>query len=318
MFCRIVIPWDTSAHAPTTQQDTLSLARSISTRTGAAITLAHIIPVPGDSEKDLAERLAVEHMAQRLRDLGMDAEAITEYGPIAEGIVRIAQQAHADLVALTPHQRVALEGIWRPDIMGQFLAELSLPAIITPPTTAPGKASQRSIHLLSDPIASVIVPLDGSELAERALPYAQAFAEEYHRALLLTRVVRPIVSYAAPETSTLLVEAEDENEHEALRYLHTTRKRLAHQATQPVQTMLRVGQPAEEIRLLVEAHPGSLLVMSTHGRTGVTRAVVGSVATAVMRHALGPMLIIPPHCPPLAHDHPFVISQAGAPMRQGG
>lgn len=315
MFRRIVIPWDTSSHAPSTQQDTLALARSIAHRTGAAIVLAHIIPIPGDSAKDAEERAAVERMAQRLRDLGLDAEAVVESGPIAEGIVRVAQQTHADLVALTPHQRGLLEGIWRPDIVGQLFAELSLPALLTPPTAAPGSASQRSVHLLSDPIASVIVPLDGSELAERALPYALAFAEEYHRLLLLTRVVKPFVSYATPETSTLLVE--EENEHEALRYLRETRKRLARQATQPVQVTLRIGQPADEIRQLFEAHPGSLLVMSTHGRTGVTRALVGSVATAVMRHALGPMLIIPLHCPPLTRDRATAPTHAEASTNQG-
>ena len=317
MFRRIVIPWDTSTHAPSTQQDTLALARSIAHRTGAAIVLAHIIPLPGDSAKDTEERAAVERMAQRLRDLGLDAEAVVESGPIAEGILRVAQQTRADLVALTPHQRGLLEGIWRPDIVGQLFAELSLPAILTPPTATPGSAAQRSIHLLSDPVASVIVPLDGSQLAERALPYALAFAEEYHRPLLLVRVVKPIVLYLTAETSAFLVETDEENEHEALRYLRDTRKRLAQQAAQPVQTTLRIGQPADEIRQLFEAHPGSLLVMSTHGRTGMTRAVAGSVATAVMRHALGPMLIIPPHCPPLAHEHTVATAHTDAPTTQG-
>jgi len=317
MFRRIVIPWDTSAHAPSTQQDTLALARSIANRTGAAIVLAHIIPVPGDSKQDAKDRVAVERMAQRLRDLGLDAEAVVETGPIAEGILRVAQQARADLVALTPHQRGLLEGIWRPDIVGQLCADLALPAIITPPTAAPGNASQRSIHLLSDPIAAVIVPLDGSELAERAIPYALAFAEEYHRLLLLTRVVKPVVSYLTPEASTVLVETEEENEHEALLYLRETRKRVAKQATQPVQMTLRIGQPADEIRQLFDSHPGSLLVMSTHGRTGVTRAVLGSVATAVMRHTLGPMLMIPPHCPPLARINASARAHVDAPIRQG-
>ncbi|HUY75564.1 MAG TPA: universal stress protein, partial [Ktedonobacterales bacterium] len=281
------------------------------------IVLAHVVPIPGDSKQDVEERAAVERMAQRLRDLGLDAEAVVEHGPIAEGILRVAQQTRADLVALTPHQRGLLEGIWRSDIVGQLFAELSLPALLTPPTAAPGSASQRSVHLLSDPIASVIVPLDGSELAERALPYALAFAEEYHRLLLLTRVVKPFVSYATPETGALLAETEEENEHEALRYLRDTRKRLAQQATQPVQVTLRIGQPADEIRQLFEAHPGSLLVMSTHGRTGVSRALVGSVATAVMRHALGPMLIIPPHCPPLARDRATAPTRAESLTNQG-
>ncbi|HUY76411.1 MAG TPA: universal stress protein, partial [Ktedonobacterales bacterium] len=281
------------------------------------IVLAHVVPIPGDSKQDVEERAAVERMAQRLRDLGLDAEAVVEHGPIAEGILRVAQQTRADLVALTPHQRGLLEGIWRSDIVGQLFAELSLPALLTPPTAAPSSASQRSVHLLSDPIASVIVPLDGSELAERALPYALAFAEEYHRPLLLVRVVKPIVLYLTAETSAFQVETDEEHEHEALRYLRDTRTHLARQATQPVQTTLRIGQPADEIRRLFEAHAGSLLVMSTHGHTGVSRAIMGSVATAVMRHALGPLLIIPPHCPPLAREPADASAHMDAPTTQG-
>ncbi|HLY30236.1 MAG TPA: universal stress protein [Ktedonobacterales bacterium] len=300
MFRRILIPWDTSPNASAAQYDALHLARTLATRTGAAILLAHVIPVAGESVRDTTERAQVETQAQRLRAEGLDASAVTAHGPIAENILTIAQTHRADMLLLAPQQHGLFEALWRPNVSAQIFSQASLPALITPPASSAQNVGQRSVDLLTESIASVIVPLDGSELAERALPYARVFAEEYHRSLLLTRVVAPIVTWAGPEAAPFMAEAEGENERAALTYLQSVQKRLEQQTTMPIYLLLRVGQPADEIRRVFEEHPGSLLVMSTHGRTGMTRTLLGSVATEVMRHALAPMLIIPPHCPPLA------------------
>ncbi len=301
MFRRILIPWDTSPNAHAAQHDARALASSLAARTGASILLAHVIPFAGDSVKDAEERAQVERQARYLRDNGLDASAVTAIGPIAETILVIAQDHKADLLLLAPQQHGLFESLWRHSVSAQIFSQASLPTLITPPPAHPSEASQRSVDLLETPIASVIVALDGSELAERALPYARAFAEEYQRPLLLTRVLAPIVAWTGPEAAPFLIEAEEENERAALRYLQSVKQRMDAQTDLPTHMTLRIGQPADEIRRVFEEHPGSLLVMSTHGRTGMTRALLGSVATEVMRHALAPMLIIPPHCPPLAH-----------------
>jgi len=305
MFRRILIPWATATHAAPAQQDTLALARSIATRTGATIILAHLLADAGITPRDnnggtRGERAEVERVAQHLREQGIDAEAITETGPVAEGILRIAHTNQADVVALAPPHHVAFADIWQPDLTRRILATLSLPVLITPRSPVPPSTVQRALRLLSDPYASVIVPLDGSALAERALPHAQTFAEVYHRPLLLTRVVKPVTAYVTPAASTVLVMAEEEaNAQEARRYLDLTRTRLAQQATQPVHVLLRVGQPADEICQALKVNAGSLVVMSTHGRSGVTRALWGSVTTAVMRQTVAPLLMVPNAAPAL-------------------
>ena len=301
MFHRILIPWDTSPNAHTAQRDALALANSLANRTGASILLAHVIPFAGDSLNDAEERSQVERQARYLRDRGLDANAVSAVGPIAETILEVAQSHKADLLLLAPQQHGLFESLWRPSVSAQIFSQASLPTLITPPPARPREASQRSLDLLEEPISSVIVALDGSELAERALPFAHAFAEEYRRPLLLTRVLAPIVTWSGPEAMPYMAEAEEENERDALRYLGSVKQRMDTHSSQPTQVMLCLGQPADEIRRVFEEHPGSLLVMSTHGRTGMTRALLGSVATEVMRHALAPMLIVPPHCPPLAH-----------------
>jgi nucleotide-binding universal stress UspA family protein len=122
-------------------------------------------------------------------------------------------------------------------------------------------------------IGAVLVPLDGSELAEQALVYGQAFAERFAAPLHLVSVIPP------GEGAELVVSTRD--------YLRATAERLP--ATTKVH--VRRGNPVDEI--LLEAgelrHP--LIVMSTHGRSGVRRWITGSVANQVVRLSRDPVLL---------------------------
>ena len=164
--------------------------------------------------------------------------------------------------------------------------------------------------------ALVIVGLDGSARAEAALPLAAAFARAYTRTLLLVRVVpRIVLAGGGPQTLRLVREAQADAEREALHYLRRLRRQLATQPVPPghepgpesgrgrgsgrlsVQTMLRTGEPAQELRALAEAHADSLLVVATHGRGAVRRVLAGSVALDLIHHSPVPLLIVPPPHP---------------------
>jgi nucleotide-binding universal stress UspA family protein len=73
-----------------------------------------------------------------------------------------------------------------------------------------------------------------------------------------------------------------------------------------METMTLLGTPALRILELAAAHPGSLLVMSTHGRGALGRITLGSVTSAIVHGASTPILVIPPHAPaPLARTVPL-------------
>jgi len=77
----------------------------------------------------------------------------------------------------------------------------------------------------------------------------------------------------------------------------------------PIQSLALTGAPAVRIRNLAQAHPGSVIVMSTHGRGALGRVALGSVTAEVIREGETPVVVIPPHTPaPLAKTAPLIHS----------
>ena len=137
----------------------------------------------------------------------------------------------------------------------------------------------------------VLVPLDGSPLAERALSTACALLRERPAAtLILVRAAQAAVG--GPWTDP--IETQFEVVDEAKSYLAAVAARLRDEAPgRSVKTSVWYGAPASSIVDAAEACRAHLIVMSTHGRTGLRRVVVGSVAESVLRAARTPVLLVP-------------------------
>jgi nucleotide-binding universal stress UspA family protein len=133
-----------------------------------------------------------------------------------------------------------------------------------------------------------------------ALPVAQALAERAHVPVVLLRVVEFLsvdfgdpfgTSYAAyPDLLARLREEADSYVNERAAGLR------AKGHTVPTETP--VGLPADKIVQYAHAHPGSVVVMATHGRTGLAKVMLGSVARRVIQHGNTPTLVVPSFTPP--------------------
>lgn len=144
--------------------------------------------------------------------------------------------------------------------------------------------------------ARVVVPLDGSALAEQALLHALTLAQALAIPIHLVRIVDTSgLSFIGPGMAidqasfAALLQATASEEQEAADYLASISQRLASTSV-TVSTAVRGGPIVEE--LLAMLQPGDLIVMTTHGRTGLARWFLGSVAEAVLRRATVPVLII--------------------------
>ena len=140
----------------------------------------------------------------------------------------------------------------------------------------------------------VVVPVDGSELSEWALPHGEALARAIGLPLHLIRIV-DVVSGAGfamadyPYSDNLIVGARQSEESIADDYL----VRLADYYTDrnlDVTTERRTGRVTQE--LLAAARDGDLYVMASHGRGGVSRWFLGSVAEEITRHSTVPVMVI--------------------------
>lgn len=139
----------------------------------------------------------------------------------------------------------------------------------------------------------ILVPLDGSELAEGALPLARALARALGGTLRLTSVVDTGQAWPHARATVAhdrLLEAEREN---AERYLHEQAARL-NTAGQPAAVLLAQGEVTEQLLASAAEADVALVVMATHGRGGVQRWYLGSVADKLMRLAPCPVLLLTP------------------------
>jgi len=143
----------------------------------------------------------------------------------------------------------------------------------------------------------IVVPLDGSDLSEAALPHARAIAEKTSAELLLLRVaVSPLYleSPLDPTFSMVITESALAMQKEAAQYLERIAAPLR-EAELKVTTQVHDGGVAAEAILDEATHFGAdLIVMSTHGRSGVTRWLIGSVADKVVHGAQMPVMLIRP------------------------
>jgi nucleotide-binding universal stress UspA family protein len=139
-------------------------------------------------------------------------------------------------------------------------------------------------------LSTILVPLDGSAFAERALPYATTLARAAHARLLLLRAV---LAHPLPGTDPAHAQLTAVQHAEAA--LTAVAERLRRDGL-PVDTAVYYDEAATAIADAAHYRHADLIVMSTHGRTGLGRWLYGSVADRVLRRAEVPLLLIPATC----------------------
>lgn len=142
----------------------------------------------------------------------------------------------------------------------------------------------------------MLVTLDGSELSECVLPHAEAFREGFPGCeIILLRVVESTRDAIVADTATIRpdqwIEREKEMVAAAEDYLKQVMVRLE-QGGSPVRPEVTVGRVEERITDIAEREEVDLILMATHGRSGVSRWVMGSIAEKVLRTAHAPVLMV--------------------------
>ncbi len=139
----------------------------------------------------------------------------------------------------------------------------------------------------------IVVAVDGSELSLDAVDAAAGLAQSFNSDLVVAHVVDPakaaMLTYGNPQ---LVAGCFDALREEGREVLEIGRER-ARRSVARVETRLVQGPPAEEIVALAGEVGAAWIVMGSHGRSGLRRMLVGSVAEGVLRHAAVPVLIVP-------------------------
>lgn len=140
----------------------------------------------------------------------------------------------------------------------------------------------------------ILVPLDGSQLAEKVLPHVAALGKSFGSELTLATVVEFSLGVTGAKLEAIpeaLAETKAAQRAEAMLYLMKVQKDLKEQGVNAAVVALD-GDVASEIIAYAEQQKFDLIAMATHGRSGIDRFIMGSVAEKVLRGAIKPVLLI--------------------------
>ena len=226
-------------------------------------------------------------IAQNFSELG-DVTCTVEVGDPADIIVDRGAVKKDTLITMATHGRSGA-GRWLLGSVADKVLHASSQHLLF---VRPGKEGKKDKQLSW---TSVVVPLDGSGLAESVLPYAAALAKEMNLEVILVRVYQswePLFSLEGQAyIPSVRVEA-DQSREEAKRYLEDRVEQLRWDGIENASYLLVQGDPASEIIDLARDVQDNLIAICTHGRSGVKRWVLGSVTDRVVCQSGDPVLVV--------------------------
>jgi nucleotide-binding universal stress UspA family protein len=296
MYTRLLIPLDGSKTAEAALPYGRTLARTLKIPVellgvvDTSVLDNRVFRDSGDSETIIAEsiRSSEEYLNRIVKTFPDDnVSCIVETGR-AEDVIIEKAGSDATLTAMATHGRSGIDRLLMGSVAEKVLRSAINPLILI---RASEEAKSEGLALLK----SVIVPLDGSELAETVLSPVAQLANALKLEVILLRAYQiPMNTYAGMEDS-YPIDYEKISvalKEEAQSYLERKVAELKRNGIEKLSFVIAEGSGASEIVALGRRTPDNLIAMCTHGRSGIKRWVLGSVTEKVVRLCGDPVLIV--------------------------
>ncbi len=225
----------------------------------------------------------LEAIARSFR--GSRVQCSVEKGVAEDVVIDKAATDENTLIVMATHGRSGIQR-WLLGSVADKVLHGSTNHMLLVRATDEGKTDGEAI------LKAVVVPLDGSTLAEKALPYVEELAKKIPFKVILLRAYALSPSVTGDEYGTYMEELMNQIESEARDYLTTKVAEAKQKGLKDVVSVVKFGYGADEIITLARDTADNLVAMCTHGRSGVKRWVLGSVTERVVRHSGDPVLII--------------------------
>jgi nucleotide-binding universal stress UspA family protein len=235
------------------------------------------------ADKRASSRTYLETIASSFQ--GSRVTSTVENGKAEDLIIDKAAADKDALIVMATHGRSGIQR-WHLGSVADKVLHGSTNHLMLIRATDQGKTDGQA------PLKKVIVPLDGSPLAEKVLPYVTDLAKKMQLEVVLLRAYALPPAISPDEYGAYSAELIDHLEAGAKDYLGERTKELQQKGVSNVSSVVELGYGAEEITTLARKTPDNFIAMSTHGRSGVTRWVLGSVTERVVRYSGDPVLII--------------------------
>jgi nucleotide-binding universal stress UspA family protein len=314
MIRKVIVPLDGSRFA----EEALPLGIGLAGDLGAALEIVRVhIPLPRSGAEPIAvdsDSLAAEMRGMsegHLEELGVRiskkhrlpvaTELLSLHPDTAGALVAYLEPDGSELMVISTHGRGGFERVWMGSVADQVVRRARAPVVLVKPEpdTGPTRGARR--------VRRILATLDGSRLSEAIIPIVGEIARRTGAIVTLLQVVEPAMTVAAtgsswPMETTVPVLVPDEKQRErdrrdALRYLDEASRKLSIPTSRIACEAVISDRPATTILAQVKRAGPDLVALATHGRGGVGRLVIGSVADKVMRAARVPVLLYRPEPP---------------------
>jgi nucleotide-binding universal stress UspA family protein len=306
MFSTLVVPIDGSELA----ERALPYAVRFAAERGGRLVLvrAALGPPPSGLDWERQQQAVMEEASTYLA--GVAEKVATRvpvtiaplYGHPADEILAAVGQFDADSIVMATHGRTGLAHLLYGSVAEAILARSPVPVFVI--HARPGEAAAPPFNSAS---ARILVPLDGSAFAETVLPAVLEIIGATGE-LVLSSVAAPPDHVERDDRGRVRAYLDQQEEgitREAFDYLRRVEAQLKHQRPNlRVMLDVRIGDPARDIAIAEIDRGADLVVMATHGRTGIRRAVLGSVAGAVLATGSVPVLLVSPTASAVAAHQP--------------
>lgn len=297
MYTRMLIPLDGSK----TAENVLPYGRILARTFQIPVELMEVLDIAGMASHVAAEKArrldtvvteGERSSEQYLKKIassfsGVNVRCTVERGRPEDVIVEKAAADKTTLIAMATHGRSGMSRWLLGSIAEKVLRAATNPLLLV-------RANEEALTEGEAVLRSIIVPLDGSELAESVLPTAVKFARLFNVGMVLFRTYElPASAYYGRENYLPnYEELKNRVKEQAQDYLDKRIEAIKAEGVQRVSSVLIEGSGPNEIIDYARKTPNALITMCTHGRSGVKRWVLGSVTEKVVRHSGDPVLVM--------------------------
>ncbi|HEU5098409.1 MAG TPA: universal stress protein [Roseiflexaceae bacterium] len=296
MYRSILVPLDGSPFA----EHALPLAASIARHSSAMLHLVHVhvatgsvdidlMPHPDEAEQRVSVLAYLDDVAARISADGVIpiTTALLD-APVSHALHSYAATHGVDLTVMTTHGRGALSRLWVGSVADRLMRQSTGPVLLVHPHDGAAEADS------APTFKHMLIPLDGSALAEQILPHALALGSLMQADYTLLQVTELALASTELYGSEFDSAVQERVRGRAQRYLDHLAAPLRAEGMN-VRAEIAIGWPAQQILQYAHDHNIDAIALATHGHGGLARLLMGSVSDKVVRGATGPVLLYRPH-----------------------
>jgi len=282
MFKKVLLPLDGSAEA----ESPLPYIKDFSNKFSSKV---HVLGVGVGNKRRKVNRLLADYIqctADNLAQDGILARSHMLYGHAVDQILLFIKENAIDLLVMATHGRSGVTRWWIGSIAENIVTEATIPVLLVR-----SKRLRETEVNKTKTFRHILVPLDGSSIGESALQYAETLALKLDAAISLLHVIHSFdgLGFDIPgyDLKIMTKKLNDSGE----KYLKSISEKLKNKGIKTSSKVV-VGNPATTIIEYAQEKKIDLIAMSTHGRSGITRWVLGSVADKILKESSLPLWLV--------------------------